>query len=182
MNKGLENMCQILKMACNGGQIIVEVSASRELTNCFFELYNFNFKTGEYESKPTLRQVISDMHISRDSGIYRFQSGVSSNCKLKCVISDGEKTLASRERFIGERHKVKVSKEQSPIGILYNLKSDINISRKLIFYKSPKSSTKINIPDDLRVGEMLTFVIRSNDIPPRFETYPEFNECLIIES
>ena len=174
-------MCRILKMSYNNGSIVVEVSASRELTNHIFELYLFDFSKGEYSSKANIKQPISAVHVSQDSGIYRFKYEIPNNCKVKCVITDGDKPVVSKERFIGDRHKIKVSIEPSEIGYLYKIKSDISISKKLIFYKSPISSTRINLPADLIVGETLVFTVKERNFKPKFESFPEFIECFNIE-
>jgi len=174
-------MCQIVKMSYSNGSIVVEVSSSRELTNCIFKLYLFDFLKGEYNSKANIEQVISALLLSQDSGIYRFKYEIPNNCKVKCVIADGEKTLVSKERYIGDRHKIKVDSEMSEIGRLYKIKSDISISKKLVFYKSPASSTKINLPDNLIAGDTLVFTIKEGNFKPKFESYPEFIECFNIE-
>lgn len=174
-------MCQIVKMSYSNGSIVVEVSSSRELTNCIFKLYLFDFLKGEYNSKANIEQVISALLLSQDSGIYRFKYEIPNNCKVKFVIADGEKTLVSKERYIGDRHKIKVDSEMSEIGRLYKIKSDISISKKLVFYKSPASSTKINLPDNLIAGDTLVFTIKEGNFKPKFESYPEFIECFNIE-
>ncbi len=174
-------MCQILKMSYNNGSITVEVSSSKELNNCIFELYFFNFQKGDYDSKANIKQPISGLHLSQDSGIYRFKYEIPSNCKVKCAIVENEKELVSKERYIGDRHRVRVEVESSEIGYLYKIKSDISISKKLIFYKSPISATKINLPDNIMVGETLTFTIKERDFKPKFECLPEFIECFNIE-
>ena len=174
-------MCQIVKMSYSNGSIVVEVSSSRELTNCIFRLYLYDFLKGEYNSKANIEQVISSLLLSQDSGIYRFKYEIPNNCKVKCVIADGEKILVSKERYIGDRHKIRVDSEMSEIGRLYKIKSDISISKKLIFYKSPASSTKINLPDNLIAGDTLVFTIKEGNFKPKFESYPEFIECFNIE-
>lgn len=174
-------MCQILKMSYNSGSLVIEVASSKELTNCIFELYLYDFLKGEYNSKANIQQVISGLMVSQDTGNYRFKHEISSNCKVKCIIKDGDEVLVSKERYIGDMHKIKVDIEPSEIGYLYKLKSDISISKKLIFYKSPASSTKINIPDNLIAGETLVFTIKERDFKPKFESYPEFIECFNIE-
>ncbi len=175
-------MCQIVKMSYSNGSIVVEVSATRELNNCIFELYVFDFLKGDYNnSKPNIKQAIGALHLSQDSGIYRFKYEIPNNCKIKCVIKDGENTLVSKERFIGDRHKIKVSVETSEIGYLYKLKADISISKKLIFYKSPASATRINLPAHLIAGDTLMFTIKERNFKPKFESYPEFIECFNIE-
>lgn len=168
-------------MSYSSGSIVVEVSAGRELTNCIFGLYLFDFLQGEYSTKPHIRQVISQLHVSSDSGIYRFKYEIPSNCKVKCIIADGEKTLVSKERFIGDRHRIKIESEYSEIGHLYKVKPDISISRKLIFYKSKASQTRINLPADLIVGDTLIFTIKERDFKPKFECPPDFVECFNIE-
>lgn len=174
-------MCQIVKMSYSNGSIVVEVSSSRELTNCIFKLYLFDFLKGEYNSKANIEQVISALLLSQDSGIYRFKYEIPNNCKVKCVIADGEKILVAKERYIGDRHKIKVDSEMSEIGRLYKIKSDISISKKLVFYKSPASSTRINLPDNLIAGDTLVFTIKEGNFKPKFESYPEFIECFNIE-
>ena len=174
-------MCQIVKMSYNSGSIVVEVSSSKELTNCIFDLYLFDFGHGAYRETPNIRQAISMLHVSQDSGIYRFKYEIPNNCKVKCAIKEGDKILVSKERFIGDRHKIKIEMEKTEIGYVYKFKSDISISRKLIFYKSPASQTRINIPGDLIVGEFLMFTIKENDFKPKFECFPEFIECFNIE-
>lgn len=175
-------MCQILKMSYNNGNIVVEVSSGKELSNCFFELYLFDFLKGSYNNeKPNIKDKIGVIHMSQDSGIYRFKYGIPDNCKVKCVISDGNDVLLSKERFIGDRHKIKVDTENSDIGKLYKLKSDISISKKLIFYRSPVSAVKINLPDNLTAGETLIFTVKDASFKPKFESYPEFAECFNIE-
>ena len=77
-------MCQIVKMSYSNGSIVVEVSSSRELTNCIFKLYLFDFLKGEYNSKANIEQVISALLLSQDSGIYRFKYEIPNNCKVKC--------------------------------------------------------------------------------------------------
>ena len=168
-------------MSYNNGSIVVEVSAGRELTNCIFALYLFDFLKGEYSSQPNIRQVISQLHVSSDSGIYRFKYEIPSNCKVRCVISDGEKILVSKDRFIGDRHRIRVESEYSEIGHLYKIKSDISISRKLIFYRAKASQTRINLPADLIIGDTLMFTIKARDFKPKFECLPEFVECFNIE-
>ena len=174
-------MCQILKMSYSNGSIVVEVSSSRELTNCIFELHSFDFLAGEYNTKPNIHQVISSLHVLQENGGYRFKYEIPSNRKVRCTIRDGEKVLVSKERYIGNRHTVKISMEQSEIGCLYKVKSDISLSRKLIFYKSPASATKINLPDNIIAGETLMFTMKERDFHPKFEIYPGFVECLNIE-
>ena len=174
-------MCQILKMTYNSGNVIVEVASRRELTNCVFELYLYDFLRGGYDTKANIEQVISSLQLSQDSGIYSFRYSIPGNCMAKCVISDGGNVIASRERYIGDRQKIRISVESSEFGDLYKIKSEMNISRKLIFYKSPVSSTKINLPDDLRAGETLMFTIKEREFRPKFESYPEFAECFSIE-
>lgn len=176
----MEN-CQIVRMSYNNGNIVVEVSSTRGLTNCVFELHLFDFLKGEYNKKPNISQVISSLLLSQDSGIYMFKYEIPNNCKIRCVIRDGEKVLVSRERYIGDRYKIKVDVETSDIGNLYKVRSDISISKKLIFYKSPASATKINLPDNLMAGETLTFTVKERNFKPRFESYPEFVECFNIE-
>ncbi len=173
-------MCQILKMSYNNGSIVVEVSSHRELTNCLFELYLYDFSKACYDSKPNVKQTISALHVSQDGGIYRFKYGIPNNCKVKCVITDGDKILVSRERYIGDRHKIKIEKKGSEIGLLHKITSDISISKKLIFYKSPVSATKINLPDNITPDRPLVFIIKQ-DYCPKFECYPEFIECFNIE-
>ena len=168
-------------MSYNNDSLIVEVSSSRELTNCLFELYMFDFAKGEYGSIAKIKQAISQLHSSQDSGIYRFNYKIPANCKVKCIISDGDRVLVSKERFIGDRFKVKVEIENTEFGRLFKLKSDVGISKNLIFYKSPISSTKIKLPDDIVPGETLVFTIKERDFRPKFETYPEFVECFNIE-
>lgn len=176
----MEN-CQIVRMSYNNGNIVVEVSSTKELTNCVFELYIFDFIKGEYNEKPNISQVISSLLLSQDSGIYLFKYEIPNNCKIKCVIKDGERVLTSRDRYIGDRHKIKVDSELSEIGRLYKIRSDISISRKLIFYKSPASSTKINLPGNLIAGDTLVFTVKEKNFKPKFESYPEFIECFNIE-
>lgn len=176
----MEN-CQIVRLSYNNGNIVVEVSSTRELTNCVFELHLFDFLKGEYNKKPNISQVISSLLLSQDSGIYMFKYEIPNNCKIKCVIRDGENVLVSRERYIGDRHKIKVDSEMSEIGRLYKIKSDISISKKLVFYKSPASSTRINLPDNLVAGDTLVFTIKEGNFKPKFESYPEFIECFNIE-
>lgn len=173
-------MCQILKISYNGGNLVVEVSASRDLTNHMFELYLFDFRTGEYGSKAYIRQVITPKAY-QDGGIYRFKHPIPSNCKIKCAVVDGEEVLVSRERFIGDRYKISIGMEKSEIGYLYTVKADLDISRKLIFYKSPVSKTKIHLPADIIVGETLMFTIKGDDFRPKFECLPEFVDCFSIE-
>ena len=177
----MESMCQILKMSYSNGSIVVEVSSGRELTKCVFELYLYDFLKGEYNSKAGIKQAIGALHISQDSGIYRFKYEIPGNCKVKCVIAEGDTVLVSKERYIGDRHTVKVDAEPSEIGYLYKMKSDISISKKLIFYKSPVSSTKINLPDDLISGETLVFTIKDRNFKPKFECFSDFVECFNIE-
>lgn len=173
--------CQIVRMSYNNGNIVVEVSSTKELTNCVFELHLFDFFKGVYNEKPNISQVISSLLLSQDSGTYMFKYDIPNNCKIKCVIRDGEKVLVSRERYIGDRHKIRIDSETSEIGRLYTIKSDISISKKLIFYKSPASSTKINLPDNLIAGDTLVFTIKERNFKPKFECYPEFIECFNIE-
>ena len=168
-------------MSYSNGSIVVEVSSTKELTNCMFKMYIFDFRNGEYSEKANVEQVISNLLLIQESGIYRFKYEIPNNSKVKCVITDGSKILASKERYIGDRQKIKVSMETSAIGYLYKIKSDISISRKLIFYKSPVSSTKINLPGDLITGDTLVFTIKERDFKPKFECDPEFIECFNIE-
>ena len=174
-------ICQIIRMSYSNGNIVVEVSSVKELTNCVFELHLFDFFKGEYNKKPNISQVISGLLISQDSGTYMFKYEIPSNCRIRCVIREGEKVLVSRERYIGDRHKIKIDSEMSEIGRLYKIKSDISVSKKLLFYKSPISSTKINLPGDLIAGDTLVFLIKDDNFKPRFESYPEFTECFNIE-
>lgn len=174
-------MCQIIKMSYNKGNLVVEVSSSRDLTNCYFELYLYDFLNGKYNSKANIQQVISSLMVSQDSGNYRFKHEIPSNCKVKCVISDGENVLVAKERFIGDRYKIRVNVEPSEIGYLYKLRSDISISKKLIFYKSPISLTRINLPANLIAGETLMFTIKERNFKPKFESFPDFIECFNIE-
>ena len=173
-------MCQILKMSYNAGNIIVDVSASQELTNCAFELYIFNFATAKYNEMPNIRQMISTHHIMADSGIYRFKYEIPCNCMIKCVISDETKILVSKERFIGEKFKINIATESTELGYIYKIRSDVSVSKNLIFYKSPMSETKINIPNNLEAGYPLIFMIRDRNFRPKFEVYHEFAECFII--
>jgi len=174
-------MCQILKMSYNNGNIVVDVSASQELTNCIFELYIFNFGKASYNETANIRQMISTHHAMQDSGVYRFKYELPSNCMVKCVISDENKILVSKERYIGERIRIHVNMEPTQIGYLYKISSDVTVSKNLIYYKSPVSNTKINIPNNILVGEPLVFTIRERNFRPKFESYPEFAECFNIE-
>ena len=174
-------MCQILKMSYNSGNIIVDVSASQELTNCVFELYIFDFAKAKYNETANIRQVVSTHHAMMDSGVYRFKYEIPRNCMIKCVIKNENKILVSKERFIGERFRIRVDMESTERGYLYKIRSDISVSKKLIFYKSPMSETKINLPSDLLVGEALIFMIRERNFRPKFEVYQEFAECFNIE-
>ena len=169
-------------MSYSNGNIVVEVSSGKELADCFFELYLFDFLKGSYnKAKPDIKDTIGVIHMSQDSGIYRFKYGIPNNCRVKCVITDGKDVLLSKERFIGDRHKITVEVENSEIGKLYKLKSDISISKKLIFYKSPVSDVKINIPDNLTAGEVLAFTVKDASFKPKLESCPEFAECFNIE-
>ena len=173
-------MVKILKMTYSNAKINIEVSATTELNNHLFELYIFDFKKGDYNSEPNIKQPMSSMQASQDGGIYSFKFPIPGNCKVKCVISYNGDAIVTKERYIGDTHKVKVDVEPCEIGYLYKLKADVSISKKLIFYKSKVSSTKINIPADLIAGETLVFTIKDKDFRPRFETYSEFTECFSI--
>ncbi len=174
-------MCKILKMTFDSGHILINVSATRELTNATFGLYKFDFLKGEYKEKPDINFEVSNFHMSPESGIYTFKCEMQNNCKLKCVIMQGDKCLTSRERYIGDSHKIELSTETSETGLLYKMKSDISISKKLIFYKTRSSSTKINLPGDLIAGDTLMFTIADRNFKPKFEVEPEFIECFKIE-
>ena len=126
-------MCRIHKLSYNNGSVIIEISATRELNNCAFELYIFDFLKGAYSDIPNIRQIISQTSLSHESGIYRFKYDIPGNCKIKCVVSDGNNVLLSKDRYIGERHKIKFNIENSEIGYLYKFKSDISVSKKLIY-------------------------------------------------
>ena len=96
-------------MSYSNGNIVVEVSSGKELADCFFELYLFDFLKGSYNNaKPDIKDTIGVIHMSQDSGIYRFKYGIPNNCRVKCVITDGKDVLLSKERFIGDRHKITV--------------------------------------------------------------------------
>lgn len=173
-------MVKILKMTYINGKINVEVSATTELNNYTFGLYIFDFKKGGYNAEPNISQIITPMQASQDGGHYSFKFSIPQNSKVKCIISNNGEIVASKERYIGDLQKVKVERETCEIGYLYKLKADISISKKLIFYKSKVSETKINIPADILAGETLVFTIKDTDFRPHFETYSEFAECFSI--
>ena len=175
-------MCKIVKMSYDRGSLIVEVSSTRELVNCIFELCYYDFLKCEYVSR--LKQVISSQHIAQDNGLYRFRCEVPSNQKIKCIISDGNEICAARERFVGELNnkiKIKVSAQSSEIGTLYTVRSDISVSGKLIYYKSPVSETKIYLPGDIIAGQPLIFKIKSGGFSPVLTCDPDFSDCFSIE-
>lgn len=174
-------MCQIVKMSYNSGSLMIEVSSGgRDLSGCIFKMYSYDFREGRYNSKADIEQKINAGHISHITGNYSFKYNISGN-KIKCVIADGEKTLVLSERFVGEKHKINVRREQTEIGCLYEVKSDISVCKNLIFYKSPISSTKINLPADLNAGETLMFTIKEKGFVPNFQTFPEIKDCFDIE-
>ena len=175
-------MCNILNTSYINGKFIVEVSSTTELVNYTYELYLFDFKNGCYKAEPNVSQPISSLQASRDGGVYTFKYDIPANCKVKCAVTKDGNVVASRECVVGSRHKIKVAMENSPIGYLYKLKADVSISKKLIFYKSKVSSTKINIPADIEAGETLVFTIKDKDFKPHFETYPEYAECITFEN
>lgn len=177
-------MCQILKMSYNNKSLIVEVSSKRDLTNCVFKLLIFDFYKGEYSQKPLVTQNINSFNEVQDSGNYSFKYDVPNNAKIKCVIMDGERVLATRERYIGERQKISVSVQRCQIKgrntNLYTMKSDVGVSKKIIYFNSPASSTKINIPESLEPGNTHYFSIDQTD-SIKFKIENDFLECFSIE-
>ncbi|MBE7037053.1 MAG: hypothetical protein E7403_07145 [Ruminococcaceae bacterium] len=89
--------------------------------------------------------------------------------------------MTYKERYIGDRIKISVESGSSEIGPLYRVKSNTSISKKLIFYKSPVSKTKIHLPEDILAGVPVVFTIQEKTFRPRFETYEELAECFNIE-
>lgn len=174
-------MCQILKMSYNNGSIVVEVSSTRELSNCVFGLYIFDFLKGDYPEKANISQAISSLHISQDSGTYRFKYEIPGHCKIKCMITENGNPIASKERYIGDRYKIRVGMESTEIGYLYKMTSEISVNKKLVSYKSPVSATRIHLPDNLIAGDTLVFTIKERNFRPRFEVPSEFTECFNIE-
>ena len=176
------DMCQIYKIFYKNGQINIDVTSTTDLTNNgMLELYLFEFHNGDYGEKHFIKQTITSNNLT-SNGTYHFNCGIPERCKVKCVISQNNKVLEMKERFIGNKYRITMSEDSSPIGKLYTVKSmDVTVSRKLICYGLPNSEVKLSLPADLIAGEPMTFTIKENGFRPKLEGRTNVAECFIFE-
>ena len=171
----------ILNMTNNNGRLEIRISSpEKDLQGCIFELYVFDFLKNEY--RQDIKQIIKEMHIQKDTANYRFIRDVPNDRRIKCVISENDKVLLKSEKFLGTRHKIILDSENSPLGVLYKLKSDISVSRNAVSYKLPTSKTKLSIPDDILVGEVAMFKVKDRSFFPTFEISEGFSDSFILQN
>ncbi len=175
-------MCQILKTAYNNGTLMIEISSSRDLLGCTFCLYLYDFQKGAYnEAKPYYNYKITTMHVSYDNSGYIFKCAIPANSKIKCVIADSDNILLSKERYIGDKHNIHIRATQYNLSYIFKIVSDVSVSRNLVYYKSPVSSVKFNLPGDLVAGTELVFAVKGLDFFPKFKLDERVKDCFNIE-
>lgn len=175
-------MSAILKTVYKNGNVITDVSLDAEPENYVFEIYQFDFLKAEYPQKPNISKEISEADFAEDIGYYRLKSPIPNRSKIKCVVSESGKYVASKERYFGDKRTIKIETKETNLGCMYRLKSDTPITRKAIFYKSPISDIKVNIPEDIEGGKTRYFTINSGNFKPQFEIKLELTECFVIEN
>ena len=169
----------ILNMTNNNSSLEIHIaSPEKDLQGCMFELYVFDFLKNEY--KQDIKQIIQGMHIDKATANYKFIRTVPNDRKIKCVISENDKVLLEREKFLGTRHKILMDSENSQEGVIYKLKSDVSVSKFAVSYKSPRSQTRLNIPDDILAGEVAMFKVRDSGFYPQLEISRNFSDSFTL--
>lgn len=167
--------CQILNIIQSGEQVNINFVSQQDLSGAKIRIYDFDFITGEYKEEPMMEAALNAMSTSP----LRYR--ISGSHKLKCVIVKNDEVLATRESYVGNRHKITVRTEKIEIGRLYTLISDVSVSKELIYYNAEFSGTKITLPSNLYAGDKLLFVIKEKNFTPQFKFDEKIAQCFTIE-
>ncbi len=161
----------------------VKLETVKDLTGCVMEIYYYDFLHACYKNEPDARQEICAFHGLGNAG-YSFPLSLVHQTKVKCVLLKNGQVIASRESYIGERHRVRFTRKDKEgcdkVKCVYSLVSTVGLSKKILYYQCPGSQTKINMPEDILPNREVLFTIK-NGFVPKFKCDPEFEECIIIE-
>lgn len=161
--------------------IKIELPIEEKFSNATLKIYLYNFKEGAYTLQQ--EQTISFGHEFTDCNQYTFKYPISSKTKIKCVVEKNAVILDEETFYSGSKHNITITKKRvlnekkNPIDI-YELYSEIPLSRSTIYYKIPNSDVRIFIPEDLKPEASSVFMIKDDSFMPKFECISTVAECL----
>ncbi|MBQ9986072.1 MAG: hypothetical protein IJP38_07165 [Oscillospiraceae bacterium] len=167
--------CQILNITQSGEYININFVSQQDLAGGKIQLYDFDFKAGDYGADPMIEPGIG----SSASSPLKYR--IPGSHKLKCIISKDGEILAEKEAFVGNKHKITIRSEKIELGRLYKVTSEISVSKDLIYYNAGGAGTKITLPRDLYAGDTLLFVIKEKSFIPQFKLEEKVAQCFTIE-
>lgn len=163
--------------------IKIELPIKEEFSNATLKIYCYNFKKGRYDIKE--EHEVSFGKGFSELNCYTHKVPVTSSSKIKCEVEKKKNLLAQGTIYIGSKHNVTITKSRvlnakKQLIDIFELCSEIPLSRNTIFYTIPNSKVRIYIPEDLQPDRISTFTIKDNSFIPKFECINHVEECLQI--